>query len=95
MNIEDFFGLPIEEQERLVKVFAERKNIQRRWENIQDQVKELSADMERLQQESCKHPAVEIKHLCDEDDYGRRIPNSSYKTYYCPDCTKRWTVNDA
>lgn len=94
MNTEEFFGLPLEEQERLVKVFAERKHIQRRWEMIQDQVKELSEEMSQLQ-DKCKHPAVETKHLCDEDEYGRRIPNSSYKSYYCPDCNKCWADNDA
>lgn len=92
MNIEKFFSLSDEEQAEIVKKYEYVTRIRNKASRIKQDMLELHIERLNLQN-VCKHINVSVCHRCNEDEYGRRISNSSYKDYNCPDCGKNWKVD--
>ena len=88
--IKEFFELPEEDRKEIIAINRHRKEIidTKKW--IDEQRFKLNQDMEELRNSKCKHPLLETKYLCKEDEYGRAYANGSYTSNNCPDCGKFW-----
>lgn len=90
MNINEFLELDESVRNELIQSHRTQKRIRDALKDINEERQRLYTHELNLQME-CTHPSVISKHLCDEDDYGRRIPNTAYTDNRCPDCGKSWT----
>lgn len=92
MNTEEFFNLSKEEQLEILEIHRVKKAVRSHSDYIKQQLDELNREY-RENQESCPHLIPSIRHSSYEDEFGRRT--IGYIEYYCSDCDKRWTVDNA
>ena len=89
MNVTEFLELDEDLRNRLINMHRTQKRIREALADIKEERKRLHTHELNLQLE-CIHPSAEEKHLCREDDYGRRMSGTEYIAYKCPDCGKSW-----
>lgn len=90
MDIREFFELPEDVRDEIIRVHNKQSVIRDRARMIKLDRDILNKKEAALQQE-CEHTFAASTNRVIEDEYGRRT-GASENQHYCPDCDLRWTT---
>ena len=88
MNIQEFFDLPENVRDELLRQHQKRKKIRASYEDILREEQKLNIRKTNLQNE-CEHPHKTHKYVAHENEYGNYTGGGTYY-YKCPDCGLNW-----
>lgn len=88
MNIDKFFELSNQDQDRVIEAYNKQKRIKHEKENIENERTKLR-NRELNNQNICTHPNTDKKYHGSSGNYDPS-QDCFWVSFLCPDCGKRW-----